>query len=159
MNKQPDDDGSQDEDPDYVQSENNYHTLQSSESDSNYEESEFHMPDQGGPSISVNMETPDMTKGAKYENIYQFRLALRQYNIINESKVKYIKSEPKCVTVRCADMNCKWRLHASRLVDGVTFQVKVTSEPHTCSYVNKCGNESASKYWIASKVKCNIQVF
>ena len=46
-------------------------------------------------------------------------------------------------------MNCKWRLQASRLAVGVTFQVKVTSEPHTCSSVKKC----ALKYWIASKVK------
>ena len=75
--------------------------------------------------------------------------------ILGEFELRYIKSESKQVTVCCQYIRCNWRLHASRLYDVQTFQVKTVRGEYTCSSVNKCGNSIATKRWIAGVVEAS----
>ncbi|KAK1288770.1 hypothetical protein QJS10_CPB19g00243 [Acorus calamus] len=43
-------------------------------------------------------------------------------------------------------------VHASRLQDGVTFQVKTMHDEHTCSNVKKVDSKMASQAWICDKI-------
>ncbi|XP_035845425.1 uncharacterized protein LOC110893254 [Helianthus annuus] len=72
------------------------------------------------------------------------------------------KSEPTRVTARCSDLQCKWRIHASVMQDGISFEVKKLVEPHSCTRSNKGANKVATQGWVASvlrhKLKCDGDV-
>ncbi|KAK4411848.1 hypothetical protein Sango_0257800 [Sesamum angolense] len=57
----------------------------------------------------------------------------------------------KRVTAHCSVRDCPWRVHASPLADGVTFQVKTYVPNHTC--VRSDPTKEASAEWIASKIE------
>ncbi|KAL0333133.1 UNVERIFIED_CONTAM: hypothetical protein Scaly_2214800 [Sesamum calycinum] len=66
-------------------------------------------------------------------------------------KVMRMRNEKKRVTAHCSVKDCPWRVHASPLADGVTFQVKTYVPNHTC--VRSDPTKEASAEWIASKIE------
>ncbi|KAK1319154.1 hypothetical protein QJS10_CPB04g02022 [Acorus calamus] len=107
--------------------------------------------------VEIDDEIPNMKVGSKFSNVNQFRDALRQHCVINEFVVLYEKNERCRVTARCKSKECTWRIHASVLSDGVTFQVKTLKNEHTCTSVNKVGNEMATSQWLAHKMTPILQ--
>ncbi|XP_038987745.1 uncharacterized protein LOC120103904 [Phoenix dactylifera] len=138
----------QETDTEIYSSESSYHSIYNSDSDDDDE----NIIDHGGETYEMDIENPTMAVGAKYTSREQFKVALSQYAILNEFAVRILKSEPGRMTVSCKDEACNWRLHASLLCDGHTFQVKKLKEPHTCSSINKCGNKMATQFWICDKI-------
>lgn len=61
--------------------------------------------------------------GSRFPNVVQFRRALNNYAIINEFEYFTEKSEPSRVIARCANLECKWKIYAYVMQDGVTFKV------------------------------------
>ncbi|KAK4411809.1 hypothetical protein Sango_0253900 [Sesamum angolense] len=66
-------------------------------------------------------------------------------------KVMRMRNEKKRVTAHCSVKDCPWRVNASPLADGVTFQVKTYAPNHTC--VRSDPTKEASAEWIASKIE------
>ncbi|KAK1294012.1 hypothetical protein QJS10_CPA16g00605 [Acorus calamus] len=68
-----------------------------------------------------------------------------------------MKNDPLRVTVRCPMHGCPWRVHASHLQDGVTFQVKTMNAKHTCNHMKKVDIKMASSTWICDKILDNVK--
>ena len=55
-------------------------------------------------------------------------------------------------TVKCMDINCNWRLLASRLPDGITWAIKKIDNPeHTCRGID-AHNSLVTVEWGANKL-------
>ncbi|KAL4555357.1 hypothetical protein LXL04_037975 [Taraxacum kok-saghyz] len=133
------------DDSDYLPSEENYYSHLSS--DNEYEE----MNDD----VEVNSFTrnnQNMKVESKFENVTCFKRALNHYAIINEFDYFIQKSDPTRFTARCENLDCEWRIHASIMQDGVTFQVKKMVESHTYTRSNNGGNKRATQGWIANVI-------
>lgn len=76
--------------------------------------------------------------GQTFSSVKAFRIYLKEYAIQEGVIINRIKNEKLRVTTTCALPNCQWRIHASVLVDKVTFMVRTMSdENHTCDRVVK----------------------
>ncbi|KAL0464005.1 UNVERIFIED_CONTAM: hypothetical protein Slati_0288100 [Sesamum latifolium] len=76
---------------------------------------------------------------------------LREYVIQEGFQIMRLRNEKTRVTAHCASKDCPWRIHASPLADGVTFQIKTYVSTHTC--VRSDSTKEASAIWIASKIE------
>ncbi|KAL0296061.1 UNVERIFIED_CONTAM: hypothetical protein Sradi_6658200 [Sesamum radiatum] len=83
----------------------------------------------GGSGDKIKLE-----KGMVFTDVVAFRDALREYVIQEGFKIMRLRNERVRVTAHCAVKDCPWRVHASILADGVTFQIKTYVEKHTCIY-------------------------
>ncbi|GJZ13923.1 transposase, MuDR, MULE transposase domain protein [Tanacetum coccineum] len=98
-----------------------------------------------------------MKVNSRFVNVIQFRRALNHYALINEFEYLIEKSEPTRVTARCANLKCKWNIHAYIMDDNVTFEVKKLVEEHSCIRSNKGGNRRATQGWIANVVSDKLK--
>ncbi|KAH7856900.1 hypothetical protein Vadar_006704 [Vaccinium darrowii] len=85
-----------------------------------------------------------------FTDVDAFRAKLRDYTVEKGFKIIRDKNEKCRVTAHCAFKGCPWRIHASPLPDGITYQIKTYTPEHTCSRVNQ--NEDATSTWIARKL-------
>ncbi|KAL2942266.1 hypothetical protein RDABS01_030616 [Bienertia sinuspersici] len=78
-----------------------------------------------------------------------------------------IKILVKCVsnlkyTVRCSDDECPWRLHASKLVNGVAWTIKsITGTPHKCMGLQTCnpmGNTKWAMKALLEDIRANNEI-
>ncbi|KAL0364455.1 UNVERIFIED_CONTAM: hypothetical protein Sangu_0543100 [Sesamum angustifolium] len=92
-----------------------------------------------------------LEKGMVFVDINAFRKVLKEFVIQEGFKVMRMRNEKKRVTAHCSVKDCPWRVHASPLADGVTFQVKTYVPNHTC--VRSDPTKEASAEWIASKIE------
>ncbi|KAK1311188.1 hypothetical protein QJS10_CPA08g00636 [Acorus calamus] len=102
--------------------------------------------------LHYDPELPVMEVGSQFPNVNEFRNALRQHCILHEFGVKYIKNDKFRVTAKCQGVDYPWRIHASVIQDNVTFEVKTLMSDHSCTSVNKVGNEMATSSWLATKL-------
>ncbi|XP_021727825.1 uncharacterized protein LOC110694939 [Chenopodium quinoa] len=67
------------------------------------------------------------------------------------------RSSPKRFTASCLDLNCEWRIHSSRLVDGVTWAIKsIKNFEHTCRGLDE-RNPLVNVKWAAEKLMEDIR--
>ncbi|KAL0308770.1 UNVERIFIED_CONTAM: hypothetical protein Sradi_5819300 [Sesamum radiatum] len=76
--------------------------------------------------------------------------ALREFVIQEGFRMKRYRNETQRVTAGCDVKGSSWRIHASPLGDGVTFQIKTYSSVHTC--IRSDSIKEASAKWMASKL-------
>ncbi|KAK4406225.1 hypothetical protein Sango_0629000 [Sesamum angolense] len=83
-----------------------------------------------------------MVVGMKFENAAQFRGVLRDWCIRNGVDLEFLRNEAAKVTAKCK--SCEWRIHASPIQGGPTFQIKTIKGEDTCAraYDNKLANAS-----------------
>ena len=72
-----------------------------------------------------------------FEDVKHFREVLKDYAVEKGFKLMRDKNEKVRVTAHCGSDGCQWRIHASPLLDGVTFQVKSLGPDHTCVHVSR----------------------
>ncbi|KAL0367434.1 UNVERIFIED_CONTAM: hypothetical protein Sradi_3633500 [Sesamum radiatum] len=89
-------------------------------------------------------------KGMIFTNVNAFRDALREFVIQEGFRMKRYRNETQRVTVGCDVKGCSWRIHASPLGDGITFQIKTYSSVHTCIWSDS--TKEASAKWMALKL-------
>ncbi|KAL0403811.1 UNVERIFIED_CONTAM: hypothetical protein Sradi_2021900, partial [Sesamum radiatum] len=91
----------------------------------------------------------------KFENAAQFRVVLRDWCIRNGIDLEFLRNEAKRVTAKCKVQGCEWRIHASPIQGGPTFQIKTIKGEHTCArtYVNRLANAS----YIAKRIENAIR--
>ncbi|XP_021751353.1 uncharacterized protein LOC110717021 [Chenopodium quinoa] len=77
------------------------------------------------------------------------RDVVKDYCIQSEFSVVVLKASNLRWTVKCSAIYCEWRLHASRLPDGVTWAIKsIQNMEHTCSGL-EVKNPMMSTKWAA----------
>ncbi|WVZ50012.1 hypothetical protein U9M48_001311, partial [Paspalum notatum var. saurae] len=108
------------------------------------------------PEYVHDANDPSMTVGSIYPNMGVFRLALAQHSIKHEFEYNIQVSEPGRFRAYCCAKSegCKWRIHASKMQDDVSIQVKVNPFTHDCRSTRRSGKvKQATKFWVAEKVK------
>ncbi|KAL0284578.1 UNVERIFIED_CONTAM: hypothetical protein Sangu_2819500 [Sesamum angustifolium] len=78
---------------------------------------------------------------------------LRDWCIRNGVDLEFLRNEAARVTAKCK--SCEWRIHASPIQGGPTFQIKTIKGEHTCArtYDNKLANAS----YIAKRIENAIR--
>ncbi|KAH7865615.1 hypothetical protein Vadar_008928 [Vaccinium darrowii] len=85
-----------------------------------------------------------------FEDVNAFRAKLRDYTVEKGFKIVRDKNEDARVIAHCAALGCKWRIHASPMFDGITYQIKSLPNEHTCIRHNQ--NDEATSTWISKKL-------
>lgn len=85
-----------------------------------------------------------------FEDVNAFRAKLRDYIVEKGFKIVRDKNEKGRLTAHCAVVGCKWRIHASPMFDGTTYQIKTLPYEHTCIRHNQ--NDEATSTWISKKL-------
>ena len=105
-----------DDDSDYCPSEESYHSHYSTDS-------ENELPNYECETCEDSKKNSTIEVNSKFPNVVAFRRDLNHHALMNEFQYFIEKSEPTRFTARCASRECEWRIHASILQDGVTFEV------------------------------------
>ncbi|KAL0461930.1 UNVERIFIED_CONTAM: hypothetical protein Slati_0080600 [Sesamum latifolium] len=86
-----------------------------------------------------NMKTMQLMVSLKFKSAERFRETLRDYCERNGFDLHNIRNEDTRITSKCKNETCNWRIHASPIQEGTTFQIKTVKGEHTCarSYVSK----------------------
>ncbi|WVZ81087.1 hypothetical protein U9M48_028508 [Paspalum notatum var. saurae] len=106
----------------------------------------------------TNLENPTITVGVTFEDGDTFKKAIRQYAVLNEFEIAAPYSEATryrghCKGFRSKNKPCGWRIHASQLQDGLTWQIKKLHNKHTCSSTAKLDqNSMAANAWVRDRV-------
>ncbi|KAK3157974.1 hypothetical protein QOZ80_2AG0131160 [Eleusine coracana subsp. coracana] len=99
-----------------------------------------------------NPENPDIRKGALFPDIITFRKAIRHYAIIKGFKFDHLKIDKTRFLAHCKHEGCPWRIHASRLQDEKTIEIKTLPFEHNCYKGPKAAQENLEeKYEINLK--------
>lgn len=79
----------------------------------------------------------------------RFREILANYAVQEGYALTRIKNEPLRVIAKCANENCLWRIHATALMDKITYKVKKYVPGHTCERLDKIPEVTST--WITKK--------
>jgi hypothetical protein len=94
---------------------------------------DLYVDDDAGCEINehvTNLENPTIECGVTFEDRDTFKRAIRQYAVLKEFEITAPYSESKryrghCKGFKSKKKRCKWRIHASQLQDGKTWQVSL----------------------------------
>jgi hypothetical protein len=70
-------------------------------------------------------ENPNIVQGARFPDIISFRKAIRHYAVKKGFELANLQTDPTRFIAKCKHEGCPWRIHASRIWDGKTIEVKV----------------------------------
>lgn len=105
-----------------------------------------------------DLENPTIACGVTFEDGDTFKRAIRQFAVLNEFEIAALYSESIryrgiCKGSSSKKKRCKWRIHASQLQDGKTWQIKKMYEKHTCPGTSKLHqNCMANNHWVRDRV-------
>jgi len=71
----------------------------------------------------TDIENPKIALGVTFEDGLCFKSCIRQYAVLNEVELAVPYSESRRYRAYCKAERCRWRIHASQLSDGKTWQV------------------------------------
>ncbi|XP_073138095.1 uncharacterized protein [Henckelia pumila] len=103
--------------------------------------------DDDAPKHPVYKEGQDMTNfklmvGMKFKSTREFKFVLSDVSVKGGIEVVFYKNEKSRITVVCKEEECEWKIHASLVMGGPTFQIKTLKGRHTCS--------KAATSWLAN---------
>lgn len=75
------------------------------------------------PNLVVDLKKPTMKVGATFPDQASFKRAIRDYAILSAFEFDIDYSDTTKFGASCSDADCKWRIHASKIQDGHSFQV------------------------------------
>ncbi|KAK4395264.1 hypothetical protein Sango_1680700 [Sesamum angolense] len=85
----------------------------------------------------------------------QFREVLRDWCVRNGYDIEFIKNETSRITAKCKVDGCEWRIHASPIMKGPTFQIKTLKGNHTCARTYQ--NSLAKATYLATRMESSIR--
>ncbi|KAH9681294.1 SWIM-type domain-containing protein [Citrus sinensis] len=89
--------------------------------------------------------------GQVFSTVDEFRSVLKDFAIQQGCVLHREKNERARVTALCANKRCKWRIHASLVVDKISFMIKtIKGGAHTCIPIIK--NPETTSKWVAEKL-------
>ncbi|XP_038975443.1 uncharacterized protein LOC103699943 [Phoenix dactylifera] len=108
-------------------------------------------------SVVVDLENFQMV-AQEFNDVETLRDAIRNFCIANYRDFVFVKNNPQRVTVECANEECEWRIHASRLGNQERFAIKKLNSQHTCGGgLHVRSHPKASKHWVSNIVKDKLQ--
>ncbi|XP_052162013.1 uncharacterized protein LOC127779320 [Oryza glaberrima] len=78
--------------------------------------------------------------------------SLRHFAILKQFEFGVDYSDKTKFGASCCDPDCKWRIHASRLQDEHSFQIKTVGSDHECTSTSFSSDKMASSKWVALNV-------
>ncbi|KAL7195141.1 hypothetical protein ACSBR1_035374 [Camellia fascicularis] len=78
-----------------------------------------------------------LENGMIFVNVNNFRAALKDYTVETGFKIVRDKNEKSMITAHCSADGCPWRIHASPLLDGITYKIKTLIPQYICSRLNQ----------------------
>ncbi|EEE69430.1 hypothetical protein OsJ_28815 [Oryza sativa Japonica Group] len=78
----------------------------------------------------TDVENPRIEVGVTFEDGLCFKRCMRQYDVLKEVELAVPYSEATRYRAYCKAKRCRWRIHASRLLDGQTWQIKKMPYKH-----------------------------
>ncbi|KAK9278356.1 hypothetical protein L1049_027921 [Liquidambar formosana] len=115
---------------------------------------------QTSPALSelVNgRESHTLTVGQEFPDAQGFRDALTANAISSKFELTFIRSDRSRVTATCAADGCPWRIHASKLPDVETFQIKTLKGKHSCVRPERSSHRQANMKWILSCIMDRVR--
>ncbi|KAH9656287.1 SWIM-type domain-containing protein [Citrus sinensis] len=89
--------------------------------------------------------------GQVFSIVDEFRSVLKEFAIQQGCVLHREKNERARVTALCANKRCKWRIHASLMVDKISFMIKtIKGGAHMCIPLIK--NPETTSKWVAKKL-------
>ncbi|XP_048491378.1 uncharacterized protein LOC104883482 [Beta vulgaris subsp. vulgaris] len=85
-----------------------------------------------------------------------FKDTLRDYCLQEGFALVFNRSEELRYIAVCADERCGWRIHAARLVDGYTWEIKTMNQNYNCD-LNLVTNPMVNCEWVARKLLEHIR--
>jgi hypothetical protein len=97
----------------------------------------------------IDMSSPMLENGMKFADVYQFREAVREYNLKIGKDLSFVKNDKDKVIIVCKDEHCNYRVYGSQVRDEMTFQIKTYNPNHTCTRAYK--NSAMNSKWISKR--------
>uniref|UniRef100_A0A2N9GEU7 SWIM-type domain-containing protein n=1 Tax=Fagus sylvatica TaxID=28930 RepID=A0A2N9GEU7_FAGSY len=97
----------------------------------------------------IDMSNPVLENGMKFSDVYQFREAVREYNLKIGKDLSFVKNDKDKVIIVCKDEHCSYRVYGSQVRDEMTFQIKTYNPNHTCTRAYK--NSAMNSKWISKR--------
>uniref|UniRef100_A0A2N9G9T6 SWIM-type domain-containing protein n=1 Tax=Fagus sylvatica TaxID=28930 RepID=A0A2N9G9T6_FAGSY len=99
----------------------------------------------------IDMSSPMLENGMKFADVYQFREAVREYNLKIGKDLSFVKNDKDKVIIVCKDEHCNYRVYGSQVRDEMTFQIKTYNPNHTCTRAYK--NSAMNSKWISKRMQ------
>lgn len=118
------------------------------------------MNSQTSPAISELFNGRDgqnLAVGQEFRSAQAFRDALVATAIAMKFELTFIRSDRARVTAKCAADDCSWRIHASKLPDIETFQIKTLKGEHSCVRPERSSHRQANMKWILSCIMDRVR--
>ena len=96
----------------------------------------------------IDMSNLVLENGMKFANVYQFREAVREYNLKIGNDLSFVKNDKDKVIIVCKD-DCNYRVYGSQVRDEMTFQIKNYNPNHNCTRTYK--NSAMNSRWISKR--------
>uniref|UniRef100_A0A2N9ILE3 SWIM-type domain-containing protein n=1 Tax=Fagus sylvatica TaxID=28930 RepID=A0A2N9ILE3_FAGSY len=97
----------------------------------------------------IDMSNPVLENGMKFADVYQFREAVRKYNLKIGKDLSFVKNDKDKVIIVCKDEHCNYRVYGSQVRDEMTFQIKTYNPNHT--YTRAYKNSAMNSKWISKR--------
>ncbi|XP_073138161.1 uncharacterized protein [Henckelia pumila] len=85
----------------------------------------------------------------KFKSAQEFMEVLRDHSVRKGYELVLKKNERSMITCECKN-GCDWRIHASLVMGGPTFQIKTIKGKHTCAISNE--NKLANSRYLAKRI-------
>ena len=69
----------------------------------------------------MDMSNPVLENGMKFADVYQFRKAVREYNLKIGNDLSFVKNNKNKVIIVCKDEHCNYKVYDSQVRDEMTF--------------------------------------
>uniref|UniRef100_A0A2N9EY34 SWIM-type domain-containing protein n=1 Tax=Fagus sylvatica TaxID=28930 RepID=A0A2N9EY34_FAGSY len=96
----------------------------------------------------IDMSNPVLENGMKFANVYQFREAVREYNLKIGKDLSFVKNDKDKVIIVCKD-DCNYKVYGSQVRDEMTFQIKNYNPNHICTRAYK--SSAMNSRWISKR--------
>ncbi|WVZ85053.1 LOW QUALITY PROTEIN: hypothetical protein U9M48_032015, partial [Paspalum notatum var. saurae] len=100
------------------------------------------------PLVDWDRDNPDMSVGAVYPSMLDFRRALRQYAIVHEFQLGTEKSDPDRFRGYCKANGCPWKINAKTQAD---TSVRIIKGRHNCASAIRHIGKMADQAWVEER--------
>lgn len=75
-------------------------------------------------------------------------IVMKDFCVLEGFTLRKIKNDRRRYTQKCSNLACTWRIHASVMVDKITWMLRSLTGNHTCP--RRESNNNASSRWVAN---------
>jgi hypothetical protein len=99
---------------------------------------------------AIDLINPNFENGQRFPDVYTFREAIRQYNVLRGKDIIFKKNDKDRVCIVCKDSHCEYRVYGRQVKGEETFQVRSLKPKHSC--LRRYKNNIITSTWITDKL-------